>query len=127
MELCDNCLCLDVCDGINRISAGLLHECKHFKDQSKFIELPCKVGDTVYHIGTFIDGIEIETIDHFGVFKDSVVLFSDPWDGEICEAHQVGKAFKDEYDWNGYFLTKEEAEQALGERENNESVDCEQE
>lgn len=50
MELCDNCLCLDVCDGINRISAGLLYECKHFKDRSKFIELPCKVGDIIYEI-----------------------------------------------------------------------------
>lgn len=24
--------------------------CKHFKDKSKYIELPCKVGDTVYSV-----------------------------------------------------------------------------
>ena len=29
--------------------------CNYFKDKSKFIELPCKVGDTVYYINDFYD------------------------------------------------------------------------
>ena len=28
------------------------HICKHFKDQSRFIEVPCKIGDTAWAIRT---------------------------------------------------------------------------
>lgn len=77
------------------------------------IELPCKVGDNIFKIGKFIEGIKILSVDHFRIFGDCVELMSDPWDGGICETHQVGKIVKEEFDWNGYFLSKEEAEQAL--------------
>lgn len=92
------------------------------KDIPKFVELPCKVGDTIYQIGRFIDGIKTEYVKHFRVLEDCVVLYSDPWDGAICEAHQVGKIVEEMYDWNGYFLAKEEAEKALKERRDNDKL-----
>lgn len=50
MSSCKDCLHVEVCkynDGVNTWSTG---DCPRFKDKSKFIELPCKVGDTVYHL-----------------------------------------------------------------------------
>ena len=58
---CYNCIYNDICskkynhmyenyyilDAVNIESV-----CKTFKDKSKFIELPCKVGDTVYVLPT---------------------------------------------------------------------------
>ena len=38
------------------------HICEHFKDRNKFIELPCKVGDTVYVL-EYEDG---EAVDYGG-------------------------------------------------------------
>ena len=39
---CKDCIYYDVCDDY------ILTFCRGFKDKSRFIELPCKVGDTVY-------------------------------------------------------------------------------
>lgn len=85
----------------------------------KLIRLPCKVGDTIYHIGMFVDGIKAEVVNDFRIFEGRIALYSDSWDGRICETHQIGKVVEEIYDWNGYFLTREEAEKALKERENN--------
>ena len=46
MKTCEDCIHYDICLGafgvlVNRI-------CDSFKDKSKFIELPCSVGDTVF-------------------------------------------------------------------------------
>ena len=89
-------------------------KCHMFKDKSKFIELLCKVGDTVYELtdrGTIseykITGIryrnylsfEWELIDGFYSNLFGFLPYS------------IGKTV---------FLTKEEAEKALKEREENE-------
>lgn len=41
----DNCLCNEVCANYDLFKP---EECSHFKDKSRFVELPCKVGDTFY-------------------------------------------------------------------------------
>ena len=49
-DICKDCIKADVCkhkanldkDPIIGVS---IEQCEHFKDRSKFIELPCKVGD----------------------------------------------------------------------------------
>lgn len=97
-----------------------LYEYEQAESEGRLIRLPCKIGDNIYKIGEFINGIKILSVNHFEVNEDCVAVYSDPWDGMICEAHQVGKVVKEQFDWNGYFLTKEEAEQALKEREKNE-------
>ncbi len=57
MEKCKDCLSYDVCKNVNGVFAdsftkrdNIEKQCEHFKDRSKIISLPCKVGDTVYDI-----------------------------------------------------------------------------
>ena len=76
--------------------------CKNFKDRSRFVELPCKVGDSVFCLNpncTFhavrVDGANVELITSQGF---------------ILNQSLIGKTV---------FLTREEAEQALKEREEN--------
>lgn len=89
--------------------------CNLFKDRSRFVELPCKVGDTVYIIARISgkeeiiqDSVESFTISSF-VDNTPIILFGGI---ETCDwdSSDFGKQV---------FLTKEEAEQALKERENN--------
>ena len=41
---CKDCIYADVCAGFG----VTMTDCAQFKDKSQFIELPCKIGDTVY-------------------------------------------------------------------------------
>ena len=54
-KACTDCIHCDVCAKYNKVyERELSHryctECKDFKDKSRYIELPCAVGDTVYRI-----------------------------------------------------------------------------
>ncbi|MDO4893525.1 MAG: hypothetical protein Q3989_09515 [Eubacteriales bacterium] len=84
-------------------------DCKHFKDRSRFVELPCKVGDTVY----FIKGGRVmsDTVIRFVIDRYAVKLTKSNG-ADIGYTTQFGERI---------FLTREEAEQALKlrERENN--------
>lgn len=89
-------------------------ECDYYKDQSRFVELPCKVGDTVYVIES-IAGEEKIIQDHvetmgIGYYADGINIYQ--WDGVKTDGYfeDFGKTV---------FLTREEAEQALKEREEN--------
>lgn len=49
-----NCIHYEVCNAecgelLSRINQGC-EQCKHFKDKSLIVELPCKVKDKVYYI-----------------------------------------------------------------------------
>lgn len=62
MANCNDCLCVDVCkmhsdivsaDYYPKILRKKFEEesnCPHFKDRTRFVELPCKVGDIIYEI-----------------------------------------------------------------------------
>lgn len=127
MANCKNCIHFEVCDGGSSIDEFMEHgtytdgvekECECFKDRTRFVELPCRVGDNIFHIADYIDGVDIKTVHHFRIVEDGVYLYSDPWDGEICQSNQVGKIVVDKYGygWNGYFLTEDKAKKALEER-----------
>ena len=49
MSKCENCIHYDVCDK-QKITNHTISKsvCKHYKDKSLFVELPCKVGKMVY-------------------------------------------------------------------------------
>lgn len=82
-------------------------ECQHFKDRAHFVELPCKVGDFVYYIKArrvMADIVSKFTIDRCGVMLQRVNGYN------LGYTDQLGKKI---------FLTREEAEQALKEREEN--------
>ena len=44
--MCEDCLYADVCAGFEVTQV----DCDKFKEKAKFVELPCKVGDTVYFV-----------------------------------------------------------------------------
>jgi hypothetical protein len=78
--------------------------CEHFKDHSKFIELPCKVGDTVYYPYDYGNKVLEKTVKKIVIDNDNKWL-------------DVGAGFLPFENINKTaFLTKEEAEQALAER-----------
>ena len=99
-------------------------EIDHAKDllaaerDGRLVTLPCKAGDTVYIISG-LDAecdpkIEEKTIYSFDVGKDGrVLLRSDTFDGTICYADELGKITDSPFR-EGYYLTRTEAEKALG-------------
>lgn len=116
---CEKCLCRGVCNV--KISPSILFTqgCQYFKDRSKFIELPCKPGETVYRICP--------------VPKNSGCR-SCPW--EYCDCHDIGyqkdrkntirEGKAKDYAWiikrmpyfgKIYFLNHEQAEKELKECE----------
>lgn len=111
MATCKECLHVEVCkfkdlpaplsDSYIRESECIEKRCGNFKDRSRFVELP-KVGETVYglvKINTFGD-YRLQELKATGRIVDT--------NGVAFEVDLIGKRF---------FLTKEQAKQALKERE----------
>ncbi len=90
-------------DLIRRYGFGLSEPeiCCNFRDHSRFVELPCKVGDTVY----FIKGGRAmsDTVIRFVIDRYAVKLTKSNG-ADIGYTTQFGERI---------FLTREEAEQAL--------------
>ena len=92
MTDCKNCLHYEVCADVMKKELFIKEKmlkianpiCKCFLDKSKIIELPCKVGDTVYRITQ----------------EMNIFMFAREWESAT-------------------FPTREEAERALKEREDN--------
>ena len=115
---CKDCYHFDVCNNylndFREIGFLLGHNlnaigCRFFKDKSKIIELPCKVGDTVYFIKSAFTYLKepkaeivktIITAEYDTIYKTQNRAFNIAVIGETV------------------FLTREEAEQALRESEN---------
>lgn len=104
MSICKDCLHYEVCQALE--DNGDLPKikpirCGCFKDRSKFIELPCKVGDLVYYI------TPDKTIRSMLVAQ----IFIDRAEKTIGDGGGIYFLFEN-FD-KTVFLTKEEAEQAL--------------
>ena len=89
--------------------AEWLKELQHYKDleeQGRLIELPCKIGDTVWDIKWWDDTTETRVIDGKTYFRRVM-------------KHKVTKSKFKLFDYENFgktvFLTKEEAEAALKE------------
>ena len=103
---CKDCIHSEVCyyHGEDIDSPGI---CGFFTDRSRFVELPCKLGDFVYFIKArrvMADIVSKFTIDRRGVMLQRVNGYN------LGYTDQLGKKI---------FLTHEEAEKALKEREEN--------
>ena len=131
MASCKDCVHVEVCSKKNlHVAVGMNitprfkyerieQECEHFKDRSRFVELPCKVGDKVY-----LDNLHIKYADVIGIYIDA---FGGVFDLRIYTNIQLANGFGYEYfiskDYTfedigkRIFLTKEAAEQAEKERE----------
>lgn len=101
MASCKDCLCGDVCSIAEIMGENFC--CPDCKDRNRFVELPCKVGDTVFVVNGFKEIEEFE-VDYYVVEKNVI---------------SVGMVDDGEYEIETVFLTREEAEKALKERENN--------
>lgn len=106
MPKCENCYHHDIC--IFHGASGC-ERCMHYKDKSLIVELPCKVGDTVYRISTMHHTkrkyIQETKISRIAIDTDGVWLF--------CQCNPIAKSVFNK----SVFLTREEAEKALRERE----------
>lgn len=97
MASCKDCMHEEVCN----IFSVVLNEygaenCVCFKDRNRFVKLPCKVGDTVYQ-------------------TDDIRIYENKIERVIFDTNNIG--FDETSIGKSIFLTREEAEQALKERE----------
>ena len=122
MASCKDCMHEKVCDYF----AGDMNEegaenCVYFKDRNRFVELPCKVGDTMYILTndspTGIEESQVKKIELIKMQSKTKIRLTvpcvyDDWGSAQWEigVNDFGKTA---------FLTREEAEKALKERENN--------
>lgn len=110
MPTCKECIHAEVCPDKDNV----VRPCYFFKDRSKFIELPCKVGDILYHPVPLRNIIAEYRIKSFQIYSNCVWVNWNLVDGVATinfsgiYANEIGKTV---------FLTQEEAEQAFKERE----------
>lgn len=107
MASCKDCIHFVMCD---EVPTKAVNDCDFFKDRSRFVELPCKVGDTIYEIverrvsGKWVPKIVSRVVERIEVAHN-------------CIGFKCGTTIR--VPDNLAFYTPEEAEQALKEREEN--------
>ena len=125
MADCENCLHCEVCADVMKKDLFIKEKmlrianpiCKCFLDKSKVIELPCKVGDVVYKVSFVHKNITPLTVEGFlcnlSSWKVHCTHLIPSWVGNQKEHIYIAfSSFG-----KRVFLTQEEAEQALKERE----------
>ena len=139
MKNCRDCFHYDVCQyHITEETNMTVNECNHFKDKSRFVELPCKVGDTVYVITNCENIIMYHDNDYFMGTGAIECPFENSCDFEDCddsnlrifETRVVTIHCEEDFGWTIFcehinkdivfsevgktvFLAREEAEQVL--------------
>ncbi len=120
MNRCEKCIYKKMCKKWAEIYVSRtgnivgFNGCEHFTEADKIITLPCKVGDMVWHIKSLRDGTGKETravsdgerVKQISINNHGMFLVVDYCQMLDCE--DFGKTV---------FLTREEAEKALKERE----------
>jgi hypothetical protein len=110
---CKECIHFDVCEALesNGIPKIYPSQCGCYKPKSRFIELPCEVGQTVWVIRSKTSNdknlyLREEQISHYRIFKNGSYM--------CFESERLSVS---DYLWKPtVYLTKEEAEKALAER-----------
>ena len=103
MTTCKDCLYVDICD---YTSGTTETACAHFKDCSRFMELP-KIGNYVYRI------YPLDCMGNYGISKMKVEGICISTNRAVFDMKLIGKII---------FFTEEEAEQALRSVKENETV-----
>lgn len=119
MASCKDCLSYDVCQfHIDEVTKMTVNECRYFKDRNRFVELPCKVGDKVYFIKHFFNYAKQPMCGTVCMIR--TFTGKESWTfGVIMDGSTIDRHFVSNDIGKTVFLTKEEAEQALKEREKN--------
>lgn len=120
---CKECICYESCEALARYYDDKdfpFGNCQIFKPKSRYIELPCAVGDTVYINGCFggvAEPHKIKFMSYRNVKGEIITLFyeADLLDGN-GEPTGSDCGFWDDSFGKTVFLTKEEAEKALERR-----------
>ena len=105
---CRDCIHYEACLSVYMDLKGHNFPCPQFKDRSRFVELPCKLGDTVYFVLRSFDGkmrINPEKVCYFTI------------DANELRIHTTAGYFTERDMNDGVFFTRERAEQVLKERE----------
>lgn len=115
MKICEDCIHYHICEHVPEY-ANNNEVCLGFKDKSKFIELPCSIGDTVYAVA-YNEIFEAKVIcirpfvfKHYVEFRGNVTItMIDPFysDGRSL-TQELFVVFGEDV-----FLTREEAEKKL--------------
>ena len=126
---CKDCIHYDLCRSCSRIQLGwhgnsvhyvenIEEICKDFKDRSRFVELPCKAGTTVYTVSLK------HGVVPWGVY--AICSTVNEWDAApkitlLARSKKIDTSAKFSANAvrSSVFFTREEAEQALKGRENN--------
>ena len=129
MATCKDCVHVEVCKEYHKMfwgSKSLVdskidetepENCLYFKGRSRFVELPCKVGDKLY-----FNNVHLQYAKVLAIYIDAVggMFDLDITTKEETVAgyeHFINKDYSFEDIGKRIFLTKEQAEQALKERE----------
>lgn len=112
MASCKDCLHYEFCCA-GKSGLPDYVNCKYFKDRNRFVELPCKVGDTVY----LIKNHNIYERKVTRIIFDPRTIIQLMAKDYVCYASHIGR--------NDFgkivFLTREEAEKALNSSEKSNS------
>lgn len=115
---CKECVHYEVCMDFTTLSLSKFAQnfdhsdltCDHFKPKFRFVELPCAVGDLVYHLQKIFDEGTLTTKTIVKTRKIDFVAttaFLAESDGLVFGEKDFGKTV---------FLSREQAEKALKER-----------
>lgn len=115
---CDDCYFSELChsriafgmglDSLGHDDDQIEKSCKRFKNRNLIVELPCKVGDTVY----FLTGIRRNIIKSAKVKE---IIFDENGIMDLFVQDDPNHMFENSF--NIFFLAREDAERALMERE----------
>lgn len=111
---CKDCIHFDVCKIIHFPSLfGLTGDaCDHFKPKSRFIELPCEVGQKVYWINFVSKQIETDKVISLHLYEDGFSITTKT----ISNGSKAISTYTEDRFKRIMFLYREEAEKALEER-----------
>ena len=108
---CKDCIHYDVCL-LGACVEGVTGTCLNYKDKSRIVELPCKVGDTLYYPWAYdgTSGIAMLEVASFGVYwgNEWLAFIEDP-ESDM----PMPNCFSEEDFGKTVFLTREEAKEAL--------------
>lgn len=123
---CKDCIHYDICEKFyTDEDMRVLTYCSDFKDKSKYIELPCKVGDTVYVL-EYEDDCAVDYSGYIFIMANNDFAFLSPMINGERNPIEICNEFFDRYinveDNSGIivplselYLTKEEAEKKVEE------------
>lgn len=131
---CTDCIHDYVCHNLNNLNYWNKDDpngdpmdkfCLCFKNKELFIELPCKLGDTVYDVVLCVDGkynikeMVVKAVRPYGAIR--WVKGKDPKLWNVYLEGNYEYAYRHFYDFGRtVFLTKAEAEEALKRMQDNE-------